>query len=182
MTGQPSAAPSRAPAPSPTPAKGGALAALVGIACAAICAPLVSNFESGGQQHLTAYHGALDPPGVYTICDGDTLGVHAGDRDTVAGCAIRLDTRLAAFAKPVLAATPGLYGHANQLAAAISLAYNIGSGAYAHSTVAVRFNAHQWASACDAFLMWDKAGGKVAQGLLNRRSAERALCLKDLPK
>jgi lysozyme len=176
MTEQPSAAPPRAAN------RTSALVAIVGIATAAIVTPLVSRLESGGQQHLVAYHGTLDPPGVYTICDGDTIGVKAGDRDTVAGCAIRLDARLAGFAKPVLAATPGLYGHPNQLAAAISLAYNIGAAAYAKSTVAARFNARQWAAACDAFLMWDKAGGKVVQGLLNRRAAERALCLKDLPK
>ncbi len=176
MTEQPSAAPSHAPA------KTGALIALVGAATAVIVTPLVSRFESGGQQHLVAYHGTLDPPGVYTICDGDTQGVRAGDRETTSGCAIRLDNRLAGFAKPVLKATPGLYGHPNQLAAAISLAYNIGAGAYEKSTVALRFNARQWAPACDAFLMWDRAGGKVAQGLLNRRGAERALCLKDMPK
>lgn len=165
----------------PTP-KTTALVAAVGIVCAGICAPLVATFESGGQQHLAAYHGKLDPPGVWTICEGDTLGVHSGDRETTAGCAIRLDTRLAAFAKPVLAATPGLYGHPNQLAAAISLAYNIGAGGYAKSTVAVRFNQRRWPAACDAFLMWDKAQGKVAQGLLNRRRVERSLCLKDIPK
>jgi lysozyme len=175
MTEQPSAAPARAPN------RASALVAIVGIACAGICAPLVDRFENGGRQHLVAYHGQLDPPGVWTICGGDTLGVHRGDRDTPAGCAIRLDNRLAAFAKPVLVATPGLYGHANQLAAAISLAYNIGAGAYAHSTVAVRFNARRWAPACDAFIMWDKAAGHVAQGLLNRRRAERALCLTKLP-
>ncbi len=175
MTEPPSAVPARAPN------KAGALVLAVGTACAAIVAPLVSGFESGGRQHLVAYHGSLDPPGVYSICDGDTLNVHAGDRETPAGCAIRLDNRLADFARPVLKATPGLYGHPNQLAAAISLAYNIGGGAYARSTVAARFNARQWPAACDAFLLWDKAGGVVIKGLLDRRAKERALCLKDLP-
>jgi lysozyme len=172
---QPSAAPPRAPN------RTSALVAVVGIVCAGICAPLVSNFESSGQQHLMAYHGRLDPPGVYTICDGDTLRVKPTDRETPAGCAIRLDKRLADFAKPVLVATPGLYGHPNQLAAAISLAYNIGAASYAKSTVAVRFNARQWPAACDAFAMWNKAGGQVVAGLVARRAKERALCLKDLP-
>jgi lysozyme len=54
--------------------------------------------------------------------------------------------------------------------------------AYCGSTVDRRFDARQWAAACDAFLMWNKAGGRVVAGLANRRAAERALCMKDLPK
>lgn len=175
MNEQPQAAPPRAPN------RTSALVAIVGIVCAGICAPLVATFESGGQQHLVAYHGTLDPPGIYTICDGDTLNVKPSDRETPTGCAIRLDKRLADFAKPVLAATPGLYGHPNQLAAAISLAYNIGAANYAHSTVAARFRAGQWRAACDAFGLWVKAGGKTVQGLVNRRAKERTLCLTGLP-
>ena len=34
--------------------------------------------------------------------------------------------------------------------------------------------------ACDALLMWNKAGGKVVKGLTKRREAERALCLDGL--
>ncbi|WP_416365688.1 lysozyme [Sphingomonas aerolata] len=71
--------------------------------------------------------------------------------------------------------------HPNQLAAAISLAYNIGTGGYCGSTVDRRFDAGQWRAACDAFLLWNKAGGRVVNGLDRRRRAERDLCLKDLP-
>ncbi|MFV0625209.1 lysozyme [Sphingomonas sp. ac-8] len=154
------------------------LAGLVGIAAAAIVAPFVSGWESGGKQHLTAYR---DIVGVWTICDGDTANVKPGMVETAAGCELRLDRQLAAHAAPVLACTPALKGHPNQLAAAISLAYNIGTNGYCGSTVARRFNADDWSGACDAFLMWNKAGGRVVQGLVNRRRAERDLCRKDLP-
>jgi lysozyme len=152
--------------------------AVIGLAATAIVAPFVSSWESGGKEHLVAYR---DIVGVWTICDGDTANVKPEMVETPAGCGIRYDRQLAAHAAPVLACTPGLKGHPNQLAAAISLAYNIGTDGYCGSTVARRFNAGDWSGACDAFLMWNKAGGRVVRGLTNRRRAERDLCRKDLP-
>ncbi|MEG3177063.1 lysozyme [Sphingomonas sp. RB3P16] len=178
MTKPPQAAadPVRAPQKKPLTA----LAAAIGIAGAAILAPFVSGWESGGQQHLVPY---LDIVGVWTQCDGETLGVTArSPKETPEGCAVKLDKRLAGFAQAVAACSPGLRGHDYQWSAATSLAYNIGTTAYCGSTVDRRFDAGQWAAACDAFLMWNKAGGKVVAGLANRRRAERALCLTGLPK
>lgn len=43
-----------------------------------------------------------------------------------------------------------------------------------------RFSAGNWRGGCDAFLMWNKAGGRVVRGLSLRRARERALCLKGL--
>jgi lysozyme len=172
-------------APSRPIAKPTALALAAGVACAGICAPLVSHWEDGGQQHLVAYHGRADAPGIWTICGGDTIGVKPGDRETPAGCSIRIDKRLAEHVKPVLTATPGLKGHPYQLAAAISLAFNIGDRNYAHSTAARLFNLRKWSDACDAFTLFDKANGKVVKGLQNRRTdpvwGERTVCLTGLP-
>ena len=84
------------------------------------------------------------------------------------------------FAKPVLARNPELRGHDPQLLAAVSLAYNIGPAAYERSTVARRFSQGRWREACDAFLMWTRAGGRKVQGLVNRRRKERAICLRGL--
>jgi lysozyme len=159
----------------PSKAKTGALVACVGVACAAILSPLVSKFESGGKQYLTAYQ---DIVGVWTICDGETLGVKKGHVETKDGCAVRLDTRLAGFAQAVVKCTPSLKGKDEEWAAATSLAYNIGTGAYCGSSVDRQFDAGKPRAACDAFLLWNKAGGKVVQGLANRRAAERSLCLK----
>jgi lysozyme len=166
------------PRPIATPKVGGALAACVGLACAALLTPFVSGWESGGKQHLRAYK---DIVGVWTVCDGDTYDVRPGMIETAEGCELRLDKQLTAHAKFVLACTPTLRGHDRQLAAAVSLAYNIGTGGYCRSTVARRFNAGNWRDACDAMLMWNKAGGRVVAGLTNRRRAERALCLQELP-
>ena len=66
----------------------------------------------------------------------------------------------------------------NQFGALVSLAYNIGPGALAKSTVMRRLNAGDYQGAADAFFMWNKAGGKVLPGLMRRRAAERDLFLK----
>lgn len=169
----------------PTPGKSArrtTLIGVVGVATAAIVAPFVAGWESGGEPKLVAYHGKHDPAGVWTICNGETLGVKPGMVETIEGCAARDEAALVRHAEPVLACTPTLRGHPNQLSAAISLAYNIGTGAYCRSTVDRRFDAGDWRGACDAFLMWNRSNGAVVRGLDRRRRAERALCLKDLPR
>lgn len=132
-----------------------------------------------GPQYLRAY---LDIVKVPTACDGITKGVKLGQTYTEAQCTALLERELIAHAEPVIACVPRLYGRANQAAAAVSLAYNVGAGGFCASTVARRFNAGDWRSGCDAFLMWDKAGGRVVRGLQLRRQRERALCLRDLPR
>ena len=65
----------------------------------------------------------------------------------------------------------------NEFGAFVSLAYNIGSGAFKKSSALRHFNAGDKAAAADAMLLWNKAGGKVLAGLVRRRAAERALFL-----
>ncbi len=61
----------------------------------------------------------------------------------------------------------------NQFDACVSLAFNIGAGAFRASSV-VRFaSAGQISEAADAFLLWTRAGGQVLDGLVKRRRAER---------
>ena len=174
------------------------LVALVGSAAAIALATLIPHDESGrkveasvtddgallvehksGPQFLKSY---ADIVGVWTICDGDTKGVRRGMVETEAGCTARLERQLVAHAKPIIACVPGLAGQGreNQLVASVSLAYNIGTGGFCRSTAARRFNAGQWRGGCDAFLMWNKAGGRPVRGLTLRRQRERALCLKGL--
>ncbi len=155
------------------------LIGVIGAAAALIVTPFVSGWESGGTPRLVAYQDIVK---VWTICGGETLGVKPGMVETVTGCELREEAALIRHAEPVLACTPILRTQPNQLSAAISLAYNIGTGGYCSSTVARRFNASNWRGACDAFLMWNKAGGQVVRGLDRRRRAERDLCLKELPR
>ena len=174
------------------------LVALVGAGAAIALAVLIPKDESGrtvradvtqdgtlvvtqvsGPQYLRAYR---DLVGVVTICDGDTNNVRMGQVETQAGCTARLERQLVAHAKPVLACVPALAHPArqSQLVASVSLAYNIGTTGFCRSTAARRFNAGNWRGGCDAFLMWNRAGGRVVRGLTLRRERERALCLKGL--
>jgi len=65
----------------------------------------------------------------------------------------------------------------NEFGAFISLAYNIGPGAFKKSSALRHFNAGDKTKAANAILMWNKAGGKVLRGLTRRREAERKLFL-----
>lgn len=65
----------------------------------------------------------------------------------------------------------------NQFSAFLSLAYNIGPGAFGKSSALRKFNDGDEAGAANAILLWNKAGGKVLAGLKRRRAAERALFL-----
>lgn len=156
----------------------GALVACVGVACAAILSPWIPQWESSSRQNLTAYHGAADRPDVWSICDGITLGVRPGQVETAEGCRMRGEAAIVAHAAPVLACTPALRGRDYQTAAAVSLAYNIGVGAYCRSSVDRAFDAGRWREGCDAMLKFNRAGGRVVAGLARRRAAERTLCLK----
>lgn len=65
----------------------------------------------------------------------------------------------------------------NQLGACISLAYNIGLTAFSNSTLLKDWNAGEVQAAADQFLVWNRATGKVMQGLVNRRADERSVFL-----
>lgn len=186
-----------------TPKKAGTLAALVGLATAASLFVTTPHEESGrtvtvsfaddgsatvrhvsGPQYLATYR---DIAGIPTACDGLTKGIRMGQRYTEAQCAAMLEQALVEHAAGVMRCTPGLAldkpQRDNVRAAAISIAYNIGIGAWCGSTARKLVDAGKIRAACDALLPWDKArvNGvlRPVQGLTARRQRERALCLKD---
>jgi lysozyme len=61
----------------------------------------------------------------------------------------------------------------------LSLAYNIGSGAFCRSTLVRKLNAQDYEGACKEILRWDKFKGRPLQGLTNRRQAEYKQCMKN---
>lgn len=69
----------------------------------------------------------------------------------------------------------------NQFGAMVSLAYNIGLGAFRGSSVLRLHNQGQWEDAAHSFLLWNKAGGRVLTALLRRRHEEAALYLTPDP-
>lgn len=64
-----------------------------------------------------------------------------------------------------------------QFDALVSFVFNVGTGAFGSSTLLRKLNAGDRDGAADELLRWSRAGGRVLEGLLSRRRAERALFL-----
>lgn len=121
----------------------------------------------------------LDSVNVPTICFGETRGVKMGDTATVAQCKAMLGDRLVEFETGMRAClrNPDALPDGPYVAA-LSLSYNIGTAAFCRSSVRKAFDAGQIRKGCDAFLNFTRAGGMRLKGLVTRREAERAICLK----
>lgn len=116
-----------------------------------------------------------------TLCYGETRGIRMGMTATKAECDEMLKRGLSDFADGIEKCAPGLKdAPADRYVAHLSLAYNVGTKNYCGSSVVRRFNAGDVRGSCEAFLMWNKAGGRVLPGLTRRRREERDLCLKGL--
>ena len=137
---------------------------------------LIAKFEGC---YLQAY---LCPANVWTIGIGTTIypngvKVKKGDKCTLEQAHEYLAHDMIEFEKTVNDSVKVPLSQ-NQFDALVSLAYNIGSGAFKNSTLLKKLNAKDYAGAADQFLVWNKGGGKVLKGLVRRRDAERALFLK----
>jgi len=150
--------------------------AVVGASALALAAPLIATWEG---KRNDPYR---DIVGVPTVCYGDTRNVTMGKRVSDAECTDRLYQQIADHAAPIVKCVPGLRAPERQaqLAASVSLAYNIGTSGFCRSTVARRFIAGDWRGGCNAFYAWRYAGGKEIRGLANRRRDEIAVCLTGL--
>ena len=146
-----------------------------GAAIAALAISLVGGFEG---LRTKAY---LDVVKVPTICFGETRGVKMGDTKTVAECKAMLGEALADFETGMRKCLKNPDAiPAKPYVAFLSLAYNVGTGAFCRSTLVKRVNAGDIRGGCDELLKWDRAGGVRWQGLTRRRQEERSLCLSGL--
>ena len=110
-----------------------------------------------------------------TIGFGTTGGVKLGDKITPPKAlerALRDVTKFEGAIKQCV--TVPLYQY--EFDAYASLAYNIGPTAFCNSTLVKKLNAEQYAEACAEISRWNRQGGRVLQGLVTRRAAERAQC------
>jgi lysozyme len=124
---------------------------------------------------LLAYN---DGGGVFTIGYGHTKGVKPGDKITLEQAQAFLDEDLAE-AETAVNKSVKVPLNQNQYDALVSLAYNIGAGAFLGSTALARLNARNYTGAAEALTWWNKDGKplKVVQGLVNRRAGEKELFL-----
>jgi lysozyme len=137
----------------------------------AIAMPFIAAKEG---LRLEAY---LDSVGVPTICYGETEGVRMGDTKTKDECDALFHTRIGAFAAYVDWAIDEPM-HPKTHAAFTSIAYNIGMRGFGRSSMHKLYDSGKYREACEAMGMYKYAGGKVLQGLINRRKKEVALCLE----
>ena len=137
---------------------------------------LICGFEG---LRLKAYD---DGVGVWTIGFGTTIypngiRVKKGDTCTEAQAKAYMAYDLKKFESAVSnAVTVPL--NQNQFDALVSLAYNIGIGAFSKSTLVKKLNAGDIRGAAEQFDVWVNAGGKRMQGLVNRRAKENEVFLK----
>lgn len=137
---------------------------------------LIKGFEG---KRLVAYD---DGVGVWTIGYGtikypNGIRVKKGDTCTEPQAESYLKSDLVKFENAInrLVKVPL---NQNQFDALSSFTYNLGETNLSKSTLLKKLNAKDYKGAADQFLVWNKAGGKVMNGLVRRREAERNLFLK----
>ncbi|MDJ0631058.1 MAG: lysozyme [Rhodobacter sp.] len=141
---------------------------------AAVAVPFVGKWEG---LRLKAYQ---DIVGVWTICYGHTRTAAPGQVKTKAKCDELLRQELLEYRDElhryftgetlVARLTPA------RDTAFTSLAFNVGWAGAGKSTAVRRLNDGDIRGSCIALTWWNKAGGRVVQGLVNRRTEEHALC------
>lgn len=153
-----------------------------GVSGAAVAALMVTFTPGWEGMDLVARHQRIDPPGVITGCIGETNyddpTLKAGMRFTPQECRARFIRDFPKYDKCVLdnvkVAMP-LHRHV----AIDDITYNMGCGNLRKSSILKFLNMGKVVDACNAMLRYTRANGKVLQGLLNRRVAERAWCLRE---
>ena len=143
-----------------------------GVAVAiALAAPVVMYFEGKRNE---AYYDNLPSVALITACYGHTdPSLKITDKFTDEQCKDFLIEDLAEANAGVNACIKAPLTD-NQRAALISFTYNVGRGKLCGSTLAKKANNGQ--PFCAELSKWVYAGGKVRNGLVKRRAAERQLC------
>lgn len=130
---------------------------------------LIKQFEGYSSK---AYPDPATGGAPWTIGYGTTKGVKPGMIITAEQAEKMLRDDVAKFESGVssLVTAPTTQG---QFDAMVSLAYNIGLGNFGKSTLLKKHNARCYTCAADQFRVWNRANGKVMNGLTKRRAAER---------
>ena len=131
---------------------------------------LIKEFEGC---KLTAYWDKWGK--VWTIGYGWTNGVKKGDVWTQAKAEWMLKEGVVPYARAVSEAVGDSETSQNQFDAMTSLCYNIGPPNFRKSSVLRYHKLGDRTKAAQSFLMWNKSGGKVLNGLTRRRRAEANL-------
>ncbi|WP_079907808.1 lysozyme [Salmonella enterica] len=144
-----------------------------GASAVAIAAALLGGHDGLEGRRYIPYR---DVTGVLTVCDGHTgKDIIPGKRYTDAECDALLDKdlkRVKAQVDPLIKVSIP----ESERAAFYSFAYNVGTGAFARSTLLKKLNAGDHAGACNELKRWTYAGGRQWKGLVTRREIEHEVC------
>ena len=129
---------------------------------------LIKKFEG---LELEAYKCAA---GVWTLGYGHTAGVQEGDvwSEEQANEQLKIDMHIYADYINDQVTCPLSQ---NQFDALVSWVFNLGPTNLRNSTLLKRLNAGDYADVPNQIKRWNKAGGKVLEGLIRRREAEALL-------
>ena len=125
------------------------------------------------------------PGDVPTIGFGSTQGVKLGDTITPPMALARALTDVQKYEGALRRCVKAPL-HQHEYDAYISLAYNIGPGAFCASTLTRKLNAGDYAGACAEILRWTRfqgrdcaapENGRICGGLATRRQAEHRQCV-----
>ncbi|EEE1295562.1 lysozyme [Salmonella enterica subsp. diarizonae] len=147
-----------------------------GAGAIAIAAALITGPNGNDGLEGIRYRPYQDVVGVWTVCFGHTgKDITPGRRYTDAECDALLKKdleRVKAQVDPLIKVSIP----ESERAAFYSFAYNVGTGAFAKSTMLRKLNAGDHAGACNELKRWTYAGGKQWKGLITRREIEREVC------
>ena len=116
------------------------------------------------------------PGDVPTIGFGTTDNVKMGDRTDPVQALTRKLADVQRF-EGALRQCVRVPLHQHEYDAFLSLAYNIGPGAFCGSTLVRLLNQGQYREACDQILRWDRFQGQPLRGLTLRRQDEHRQCV-----
>lgn len=126
---------------------------------------------------------------IWDICYGETKGIGPGMKKTKVECKDMLLRRVHDdYYQQIIKCSPNLIKSPISVRASmISGSYNFGVGAWCRSTAKARIEAGQWRAACEAQTAFNRAGGRIVRGLVNRREmgdaqriGEAELCVSGL--
>lgn len=163
--------------PPPSNLRRGGIAAAAVAAMVAIATPIYVGWEGNEPMPYR------DIVGVWTVCSGDTRNVVPGRRLSQAECDARTSRIMEEYGAAVARLSPGIANSPYEWSAHTIFAANVGVGAYERSSVRRLYNAGRHRAACRFLREYRKAGGRVVQGLINRREGtdhlpgEYELCL-----
>lgn len=120
------------------------------------------------------------PAGIITDGIGNTHNVKPGTRKTDEQIARDWERNIGEAEYCVNQYAEGKFLTDNTFSAVTSITFNVGCTAMRKSTLFSLLRQNHIEQACNQFPRWVYGGGKILPGLVERRSKEKALCLKGL--